>query len=136
MARTVLVVEDNEANRALLRDILTHRGYEVIEAVNGEEGVRTAAERLPDIILMDMQMPVMNGFKAIELIKNDPRTAHINIVAVTSFAMAVDRRKVMASGADEYISKPFDTRELPRIIERLLAPPLGGGREVYNVKDD
>ena len=120
MKKTVLIVEDNDANRTLLHDILIFHSYEVIEAVNGEDGVRIAAERLPDLIFMDIQMPVMNGYTAIRLLREDQRTKNIKVVAVTSFAMAGDRDRVMQSGADEYISKPINTRELPGVIERLI----------------
>lgn len=118
--KTVLIVEDNLANRTLVRDILVYSNYKVIDAENGEEGIRLAGEHIPDLILMDIQMPVMNGFTAIKILKENPATRDIKVIAVTSFAMAGDRNRVIESGADEYISKPIDTRELPRIIERLI----------------
>jgi two-component system, cell cycle response regulator DivK len=121
MKKTILVVEDNPANRTLLHDVLEHFGYDVIEAENGKDGIKLAAERLPDLIFMDIQMPVMNGFTAITLLTEDSRTKSIKIIAVTSFAMAGDRDRVMASGADEYISKPINTRELPEIVKRLIS---------------
>jgi len=120
MRKTILLVEDNEANRTLVHDILSHHGYEVIVAVNGEEGVRLAMELIPDMIIMDIQMPVMNGFAAISMLKKNPQTRDIKVLAITSFAMGGDRERVMASGADGYLSKPINTRELPGLIVGLI----------------
>lgn len=120
MAGKILVVEDNKKNRLLLKDILMYYGYEVIEAVNGEEGVRLAIEHKPDLILMDIQMPVMNGFRAVEALKDNPDTKHIKIVAVTSFAMKGDREKMLKAGFDGYIAKPIDTKQLPEIVKELI----------------
>lgn len=120
MAGKILVVEDNKKNRLLLKDILMYYGYEVIEAVNGEEGVRLAIEHKPDLILMDIQMPVMNGFRAVEALKDNPDTKHIKIVAVTSFAMKGDRKKILKAGFDGYIAKPIDTEQLPEIVKELI----------------
>ncbi|MCL5061605.1 MAG: response regulator [Nitrospirae bacterium] len=118
--KRILIVEDNDKNRLLVRDVLSYYGYEVIEARDGEKGLRMAKEHIPDLILMDMQMPVMDGFDAIRMLKNDPDTKHIKIIAVTSFAMKGDKEKIIQAGADDYIAKPVDTRELPRIIQGLL----------------
>lgn len=120
MAGKILIVEDNKKNRILLKDILMYYGYEVVEAVNGEEGVRLAIEHKPDLILMDMQMPVMNGFRAGEALKDNPDTMHIKIVAVTSFAMKGDREKILKAGFDGYIAKPIDTKQLPEIVKELI----------------
>jgi len=121
MAKKILIVEDISMNRRLIRDILTYYGYEVIEAENGEEAVRIAREQNPDLIIMDLQMPVMNGYDAIKILKSDPVTKDIKVIAVTSFAMAGDREKVLAAGFDDYISKPLNTRELPELVKRLLS---------------
>ncbi|TAL36185.1 MAG: response regulator [Spirochaetes bacterium] len=121
MNHKVLIVEDNLANRTLLRDVLLHYGFDTLEAVNGLEGIRMAREARPDVILMDLQMPVMNGYSAIEVLKADPVTRDMKIIAVTSFAMTGDREKVMATGADEYIAKPIDTRKLPEIIKNIIS---------------
>ncbi|MFZ6007030.1 MAG: response regulator [Nitrospirota bacterium] len=118
--KKILVVEDNEKNRVLVRDILRYYGYDVIEAIDGEKGIKMAKEQSPDLILMDMQMPVVDGFNAIKMLKNDPDTKHIKIIAVTSYAMKGDRERIIKAGADDYMAKPLDTRELPRIIQRLL----------------
>jgi two-component system cell cycle response regulator DivK len=120
MKKTILLVEDNEANSTLVRDILTYYGYEVVVAVNGEEGVKLATELIPDLIIMDIQMPVMNGFAAMALIKANPETKDIKLLVMTSFAMADDRERMLASGADGYLSKPINTRELPGLIGALL----------------
>lgn len=121
MPQKILIVEDNENNRRLIRDVLVYYGYETIEAENGEEGIRKAKEHNPDLILMDVQMPVMNGYDATKALKNDPDTKHIKIVAVTSFAMLGDREEILEAGADDYIAKPINTRELPERVKRLLS---------------
>ncbi len=120
MAKKILIVEDNEKNRRLMSDVLRYYGYEIIEAGNGKDGVRMVKELKPDLILMDMQMPAMNGFLAIETLKNDPETKGIKIIAVTSFAMLGDKEKILKIGADDYIAKPIDTRELPERVKKLL----------------
>ncbi len=118
--KKILVVEDNEKNLALFRDILLYYGYEVLEAENGAMGVKTAQERLPDLILLDIQMPVMDGFAALKILKEAPETRNIKVIALTSFAMAGDREKIMAAGFDDYISKPINTRTLPELIKKYL----------------
>ena len=120
MNKKILVVENNEKNRVLMRDVLKYYGYEVIEAVNGEEGVRVAKEEMPDLILMDIQMPVIDGFTAIQALKEEPATKVIKIIALTSFAMKGDKEKIMNAGFDHYIAKPVDTRELPGIIQGIM----------------
>jgi CheY-like chemotaxis protein len=119
--RKILVVEDNDKNRRLIRDVLLYYGYEVIEAGDGAEGARLAKEHLPALILLDIQMPIMNGFTALNVLRETTETKNIKVIAMTSFAMTGDREKILAAGFDEYISKPIDTRELPRLVERMLA---------------
>lgn len=116
MARKILVVEDNEKNRLLITDILKYHGYEVLEAEDGQKGLKLASESKPDLILLDMQMPVMDGIAFIKEIKKDPKLNNLKIITVTSFAMKGDREKILALGVDDYISKPINTRELPKII--------------------
>lgn len=123
MNRRVLIVEDNDINRKLMADVLKYYKYEVMEAINGTEGIRMAKENRPDMILMDMQMPVMDGLTAIRILKKDPETKGIRIIAVTSFAMKGDKERIMEAGADDYIAKPVDTRQLPDVIKKHL----GGG---------
>lgn len=120
MIRKILIVEDNDQNRLLLKDVLAYHGFTVLEAADGVQGVRMAREYRPELIFMDLQMPVMDGYAAIAAIKADPATRHIRIIALTSYAMKGDREKVLAAGADEYLAKPLDTRELPGIVRRFL----------------
>lgn len=125
MIKKILVVEDNPVNRRLIVDILRHFGYELVAADNGEEGLKMAMEQRPDLILLDLQMPVMNGFDTLKLLRNAPETKGIKVIAVTSYAMAGDREKVLAAGFDEYISKPLNTRELPGIVKKMLGEHSG-----------
>jgi two-component system, cell cycle response regulator DivK len=127
MARKVLVVEDNELNRTLLRDVLEYYGYEVSEAANGAEGIERALEHPPDLILLDIQMPVMDGFAAIGTLRNDPTPGVTKIIALTSFAMRGDRELIMAAGFDGYLTKPIDTRKLPQMVREWLGEEGEGG---------
>lgn len=122
MAKKILVVDDLEQNRMLLKDALRYFGYEVVEASNGEEGVKVAREELPDLILMDMNMPVMDGYTALQALRNDPLTQGLKVVAVTAFS---ENESGFAAGADDYISKPIDIRKLQATVERTIA---GGGK--------
>lgn len=124
MAKKILIVEDIPMNRRLIGDILKYHGYENYEAADGEEGIRMAKKHMPDLIIMDLQMPVRNGYEAIRILRSDPETKHIKIIAVTSFAMAGDREKAMETGADDYISKPINTRELPERVKKLLGEDI------------
>ena len=116
----ILIVEDNEKNRTLVKDVLEYHGYEVIEAGNGKEGIKIAKENNPDLILMDIQMPVMSGYDAIKILKNNPETKDIKIIALTSFAMKGDKEKIMDEGFDDYIAKPIDIRRLPELVKKAL----------------
>ncbi|MFH1710017.1 MAG: response regulator [bacterium] len=120
MTKTILTIEDNERNRMLMKDILVYRGYNVIEAANGKEGIEIAFSRKPDLIFLDMQMPVMDGFAALKELRSNSELNDIKIVAVTSFAMKGDREKILAAGADDYISKPIDTRALPELVKKYI----------------
>jgi len=120
MGKKILIVEDNDKNRRLIADILSYYGYDIMEAANGQEGIDLTREFKPDLIFMDMQMPVMDGFTAIKILKNDPMTKHIKIIAITSFAMIGDKERILSAGADEYIPKPVNTMELPERVEKLL----------------
>ena len=125
MAGKILIVEDNLMNRALYRAVLLPSGFEIMEVENGAEGVRAAQEHRPDLIIMDLQMPVMNGYEAARILKEDPECARIPIIAVTAFAMEGDREKVLAAGFDHYISKPFIVAELPKTVRNFLAAEPG-----------
>ena len=122
----VLLVEDNEMNRDMLSRRLQRNGFDVVVAVDGEQAVKVAADDAPDLILMDMSLPVIDGWEATRRIKAAAPTAHIPIIALTAHAMAGDREKAMAAGCDDYDTKPI---ELPRLlgkIEALLHRPAPG----------
>jgi two-component system cell cycle response regulator DivK len=118
--KRVLVVEDTEDNRRIIRDLLTSAGYEMIEATTGEEGVAMAAEHRPDLILMDMQLPVLDGYEATRLIKANPALRHIPVIAVTSYALSGDEAKTRAAGCDAYVAKPFSPRQLLAEVREFL----------------
>ncbi len=120
MSGTILIVEDNEKNRVLFRDILRFHGYEVVEAENGAVAVEMAREHRPDLILMDVQMPVMDGIAAAKILRSDPATKDIPLIALTSFAMKGDRERFLAAGFTDYLAKPIDTRTLPDTVKRLI----------------
>lgn len=115
MAR-ILLVEDNEANRDMLSRRLARQGFEIVLAVDGGEGVEKARAERPDLILMDMSLPVMNGWEATKLLKADPLTDSIPVIALTAHAMAGDREQAMEAGCDDYDTKPV---ELPRLLEKI-----------------
>ena len=115
-----MVVEDHEENRRLLRDLLTSVGYELIEAVTGEEGLTMAEAEVPELILMDIQLPGMDGYEVTRRIKADPALSHIPIIAVTSYALSGDDQKALEAGCDAYITKPFDPAELLAKIQEFL----------------
>ncbi|MBW1923690.1 MAG: response regulator [Deltaproteobacteria bacterium] len=118
VAKAVLIVEDDLQNRQLVKDLLNIKGYDTIEATNGEEGIAIAKAKKPDLILMDIQMPVMDGIRALEILKGDPETREIPVVAVTAYAMKEDRQKYLDARFDDYVSKPFGTREfLQKVAE-------------------
>ena len=120
MTKRILVVEDQEDLRGVLRDLFTSSGYTVIEAVDGAAGVASAKSDRPDIILMDIQMPIIDGYEATRQIKADPDLTSIPIVAVSSFAMKGDEEKARAAGCDEYVTKPYSPIQLLRMIRGYL----------------
>lgn len=109
----VLIVDDNERNLRLARDVLVVAGFRTLEAGTGGDGIALAAEQLPDVILMDIRLPDMDGTDAARRLKSDPRTAPIPVVALTSLAMKGDREWFLAAGFDGYLEKPISVRELP-----------------------
>ena len=119
-ATRVLVVEDNERNLKLVRDVLQYAGYEIIEASTGEEGVELAQSLSPDVILMDLQLPDIDGMEALRRIRKSPVTADVPVVAVTAFAMQDDRARVFDAGFDGYLEKPLSVRELPAQVQQFL----------------
>jgi len=120
VSKRILVVDDQEDLRGVLRDLLIGSGYTVIEAADGETGVAKAKSDRPDLILMDIQMPVIDGYEATRLIKGDPNLKPIPIVAVSSFAMKGDEEKARAAGCDHYVTKPYSPMQLLRLIRGLL----------------
>jgi two-component system cell cycle response regulator DivK len=119
--KTVLYVEDNEFNRKIVRQLLAATTYRLLEATDGEEGVATAIETQPDLILMDIQLPRLSGLEATHRLREDPRTARIPIIVVTSFALSGDDQKAFEAGASAYLAKPYSPRQLLELI-RKLAP--------------
>jgi len=120
MAQRILVAEDNEKNLVLMRDVLRHFGYEVLEARDGLECIDMAVEQCPELILMDIQMPVMSGVEAMKRLRMRAETREIKILAVTSLAMQGDRERLLGEGFDDYVQKPIDLVELPEILKKHL----------------
>jgi two-component system cell cycle response regulator DivK len=120
MSRRILVVEDQEDNRRILRDLLASAGYEIVEAVTGKEGVSMAQMHRPDVIIMDIQMPEMDGYEATRQIKANSALRDIPIIAVTSYALSGDDKRAYEAGCVDYITKPFSPRQLLAKIEEFL----------------
>jgi two-component system cell cycle response regulator DivK len=119
-AGTILYVEDNEYNRKIVRQLLARTSYRLLEAVDGESGVIMAQQHLPQLVLMDVQLPRMSGLDATRALKADPRTSHIPIIVITSFALSGDREKAADAGADSYLAKPYSPRELLALVRQFL----------------
>jgi len=118
--KTVLVVEDDQDNREMVIKVLKHNGYRAIEAVDGEEAVERAKAENPDLILLDLYIPKMDGYEVTRTLKGDQGLQHIPIIALTAQAMKGNREEALAAGCDGYIPKPINVRELPKQIERFL----------------
>lgn len=119
--RTVLIVEDNEDNRIVYSTMLRHFGFAVDEAENGAEGILKARSNQPDLILMDIAIPLVDGWEAVQRLKKDPSTSHIPIVALTAHAMPADRERAMQVGCDGYLAKPCEPRTVVEEVRRILA---------------
>jgi CheY-like chemotaxis protein len=119
--RRILVVEDNPLNLKLVRDVLTAFEYEVVEAHSGEEGVELAGTCSPDLVLMDLQLPGIDGYEALRLLRQDPRLGSVPVVAVTAFAMKEDRERTAREGFDGYLGKPISVRALPAQVDEFLS---------------
>jgi two-component system cell cycle response regulator DivK len=117
----ILIVEDNDKNLKLVRDVLQVKGYTTLEAGTGEDGVRIAAEKLPDLILMDIQLPGMSGIDALKVLRADPATASIPVIAVTASVMQQDRNLITQAGFDGYIGKPLNLKEFLDAVGATLA---------------
>ena len=118
----ILLVEDNDNNRLLVRDVLQATGYRVVEASSAEDGLRMAAEQRPALILMDIQLPGMNGIEALQRLRADPATRAIPVIAVTASAMTQDRRQIMAAGFDGYQPKPISVKGFLQAVREMLPP--------------
>ncbi len=116
----ILIVEDNEKNRKLARDVLAFTGYRLLEAETGEDGVRLARQHRPDLVLMDIQLPGIDGIATLRQLREDPATQRIPVIAVTASAMTHDRQKIMAAGFDGYQSKPLNVKEFVAAVRRML----------------
>ena len=121
MSKRILVVEDQPDNRQIIRDMLAPTGYEIIEAEDGEQARAAIAKQRPDLILMDIQLPIMDGYEATRLIKTDPNLRSIPIIAVTSYALRGEEKKARAAGCDDYVPKPFSPRQLLAKIKQYLS---------------
>lgn len=120
MNSTILLVEDNEDNRTIYRTILEHVGYTVVEAADGEAGIERARDSSPDLILMDVSIPKINGWDATRTLKADPNTRHIPIIALTAHALEQDRERAREAGCDGYLAKPIPPREVIEEVRRFL----------------
>jgi two-component system cell cycle response regulator DivK len=120
MRKCILVVEDQEDNRRILRDLLTNAQYDIVEAENGEEALAAVAARRPDLILMDIQLPVLDGYEATRRLKADPALKTIPIIAITSYALSGDEDRARAAGCDDYVTKPYSPRQLLTKIREHL----------------
>ncbi len=116
----ILIVEDNEKNRKLVRDVLQFKGYQTIESETAEEGIRLAREKMPALVLMDFQLPGMNGIEAFKVLRADPQTSAIPIIAVTASAMTEDRAKMMAAGFDGLQTKPINVKDFLEAVAQAL----------------
>ena len=120
MSKMILVVEDQEDNRQILRDLLGNAGYAMQEAENGQDALTAVAKQRPDLILMDIQLPILDGYEATRRLKADPTTRGIPIIVVTSYALSGDETKARESGCDAYVTKPYSPRALLAKIREFL----------------
>jgi two-component system, cell cycle response regulator DivK len=126
MTHVILVVEDNERNLKLLRDVLEYAGYDVRSAATAEDGIALAASEPPDLVLMDLQLPGIDGMEALRRLRESPRTADIPVVAVTAQAMKQDRERALQAGFDGYVEKPISVRAFPDQVRGFLSGKKGG----------
>lgn len=117
---TVLIVEDNDKNMKLARDVLQAKGYRTLEAITGEDGVKLAKEKVPDLVLMDIQLPGINGIEAFKQIRGDSKTARIPVVALTASVTPTDRSAINAAGFDAFVGKPINLKEFIETVKRLI----------------
>jgi CheY-like chemotaxis protein len=127
--QTVLLIEDNDDNRIIYATYLTHSGFHVIEAADGERGIALARAEQPDVVLMDVSIPLIDGWEATRRLKADPVTAHIPVIALTAHALPSDRARAFEVGSDDYLPKPVEPRAVAEAVERILAA-RSGSRDV------
>lgn len=125
----ILIVEDNELSRDMLSRRLRRKGYEVLVATDGQEGIAMAQRELPDLVLMDLSLPDLDGWEATRRLKKDAKTQHIPVIALTAHAMSGDREKAIDAGCDEYDTKPIDLRRLLSKMVRFVEDPEAGGEK-------
>ena len=118
----ILIVEDNEKNMKLVRDILQAKGFETMEAVNAEDGIKLALGRVPDLVLMDIQLPGMNGMEALKVLRAESATAKVPVVAITASVMTQDKQQIMDTGFDGFIEKPINLREFLATVQAAIKP--------------
>ncbi len=118
----VLIVEDNEKNMKLVRDILQAKGYETMEAVNAEDGIKMALERVPDLVLMDIQLPGMNGMEALKVLRAEPATSQVPVIAITASVMTQDRQQIMDTGFNGFIEKPINLKDFLAAVQATIRP--------------
>src|SRR5262245_1256242 len=126
MTKRILVVEDPEDNRQILRELLGNAGFELVEAENGEEAVLAVTKHRPDLILMDIQLPLMDGYEATRRIRTNPDLRRVPIIAVTSYALSGDEDKALAAGCDAYVTKPYSPRQLLAKVREYFAKEVCG----------
>ena len=126
MSSLILIVEDNARNLKLVRDLLVHHGYRTLAAATGEEAIDLARAHRPHLVLMDVQLPGMDGVAALTRLRADAATASLRVVAVTAFAMKHDRERLLSAGFDGYLEKPVNVRELPSYLRSYIAPSAIG----------
>ena len=123
----ILIVEDNDINLRLARDVLQYHGFRTLEAMTAAEGITLATENRPDLILMDIQLPDMDGVSALQHLRAEPETKSIPVVALTAFVLQADRDRLSAAGFDGYVAKPIDVRAFPDQVRRYCEAAAGGG---------
>ena len=121
----ILIVEDNEKNMKLVRDVLQFKGYQTLEAATGTEGLRLAREAMPDLVLMDIKLPDIDGITALKRLRADPQTRKMSVVAVSASVMPDDQQRIIASGFDAYITKPINVKSFIETVERFIGKPQG-----------